>query len=269
MNEIQFTTTKLLQQQMLTSNNALVTAAMPLLLLMIRFKSTQTHQQPVELRNQVVNEISIFENKAKNLGCSQRIILAARYCICTALDEIALCTQWGSNSDWSQQTLLSIIQKETWGGERFFIILDKMAEDPQQNLSILELFYILLSLGYEGKYYDEGKSIRDEILHRLFRTIIMYREPPSKMLSPSKSKITSLPIVKKQKPIWPIAAATAGILFFIGFIFNYATASQANITLQQLEEISQTIPMPIKPTKKAIKRTKKLRHFNPYYFYQY
>ncbi len=111
----------------LSGINPLVSAAMPLLLLLIKFKNTTAHDDVASLSRQVIQEIAAFEIHAKNLQCAPRLILATRYCLCVALDEVVLLTPWGSNSVWAQQTLLSIIHKETWGGERFFIILEKMA----------------------------------------------------------------------------------------------------------------------------------------------
>jgi type VI secretion system protein ImpK len=221
--------------------NPLVAAAMPLLLFMIKLRNTQSHDNPAELRRQVIDEIRAFEVTAKNLQCSPRLILAARYCICTALDETVLLTPWGSNSVWAQQSLLSFIHKETWGGERFFIILEKMSEDPQQNLSLLELIYIILSLGFEGKYYNTEKMVRDEIRHRLFRLIIACQQEPDKQLS-SKHKLLAtdetvkIPFLKK----WQIAAITCGILFLLAIIFNIATYFNSRKTLQELDDIAHT-----------------------------
>jgi type VI secretion system protein ImpK len=228
--------------------NPLVAAAMPLLLLLIKFKNTPTHDNVAELRRQVIGEISAFETRAKTAQCSSRLILAARYCLCTALDEAVLLTPWGSDSVWAQQSLLSIIQKETWGGERFFIILEKMAEEPRQNLSLLELLYLVLSLGFEGKYYNEEKTVREDIRHRLFRLIMLHREEPQLQLSPSlkilqEAQTAAPPLIPK----WKIAAATAGLLFLLAVIFNVATYFSARKTLQELADIGQLAPTLITP----------------------
>lgn len=214
--------------------NHLVSAAMPLLLLLIKFKNTLTHPNVSELRRQALGEISAFETRAKNAECSPRLILAARYCLCTAIDEVVLLTPWGNESTWAQQSLLSIVHQETWGGERFFIILEKMAENPQQNLFLLELLYLILSLGFEGKYYNQENTVHDEIRHKLYRLIRTHREEPSCLLSPSLThlgkKTPMSPIIKK----WQIALAAAGLIFISFFIFNLATYFSARKTLQEL-----------------------------------
>lgn len=245
--------------------NPLVAAAMPLLLLLIKFKNLQNHNNVTDLRQRVIEEIRAFEARAKALQCSPRLILAARYCICTALDEIVLLTSWGSDSIWSQQTLLSTIHRETWGGERFFIILEKMAEEPKQNLPLLELLYIILSLGFEGKYYNEEKTVREEIRHRLFRLIMLHREEPNRKLSPSlktvsKGKIEIKPLIPK----WKIAAGTAAILFTLALVFNIATYFAGRKILQELIDIDQLtstlITAPAVPANKSVVKHTKNNH---------
>ena len=111
--------------------NPLITAAMPLLLLLIQIKNLSSCHDPLALRNQAMREINLFEEQTKSTPCTPRTILAARYCLCTALDEFALATEWGGNGVWAQQSLLSLVHKKTWGGERFFIILEKMADEEK------------------------------------------------------------------------------------------------------------------------------------------
>jgi len=219
--------------------NPLVAAAMPLLLLLIKFKNTDAPDDISQLRQQVINEIANFETRAKTYQCSPRLILAARYCLCTALDEVVLLTAWGSHSVWAHQTLLSLIHKETWGGERFFIILDKMAQEPKQNLPLLELIYLLLSFGFEGKYYNEEKAVRAEIRNRLFQLIMMQKDKPHRKLSPSLKLMQKTEVSATQAiPKWKIALATTGTLFLLGLIFNIATYFSDYKILQELNDIS-------------------------------
>ena len=75
---------------------------------------------------------------------SPETVLAARYVLCTFLDEIVLGTPWGSESVWSTQSLLSSFHNETWGGEKFFLILDSMLQDPAGNINLIELMYVCL-----------------------------------------------------------------------------------------------------------------------------
>lgn len=221
--------------------NHLVAAAMPLLLLMLKLKqSRHVHEQRVyDLRQQAVNEVLMFSERANALHCSPRQILAARYCLCTAIDEAVLATEWGNASIWSSQTLLSIVHKETWGGERFFIILEEMSRSPQENLPLLELIYLVLSLGFEGRYYDQEQAIRDEIKHKLFQLIMKYREEPDNTLSPSL-KVLQAPHTVFTRTIsrWKIVAVTLTLFLTAAVVFNVATAWSAKDAVQEFAGIN-------------------------------
>ncbi len=143
---------------------------MPLLSLLVTIKKTENCSDILKLRSQILLQIHSFEKKMQSLNYSSRIILAARYCLCTALDEAVLSMSWGANSAWTQQSLLAIAHNETCGGERFYIIIDNMLNNSKNNLEFLELAYLILSLGFEGKYYD-NKAKRNEIIANIYREI--------------------------------------------------------------------------------------------------
>lgn len=175
------------------SVNALVSAAMPLLFLLIKFRNTEINDNIIELREKVLNEVRDFELRAQHHQYNAEMISISRYCICTAIDEVALLAS-RSNPVWSQNTLLNHLQKETWGGERFFIFLEEASKKPKENLALLELLYLLLSLGFEGKYYNQEKFIRDEVRQRLYHLIFTVK---------GEMKIISLPTaaVLKEKTL--------------------------------------------------------------------
>ena len=133
-----------------------------------------------------LRQSGISRKPAKEKNISSEIILAARYVICAALDEAVLKTPWGAESAWTQRTLLSTFHSETHGGEKFFLLLDKMKERPAQNLDMLELMYVFLSLGFEGKYHlnPRGREILEKIRDELFQIIRTFRGEYERALSP-------------------------------------------------------------------------------------
>ena len=78
--------------------NPFINTANPLLTLIVQLKHCDSPPNLENTREQIINEISLFEQKLKQLNYSNRTILAARYCICTAIDEAILSTTWGTNT---------------------------------------------------------------------------------------------------------------------------------------------------------------------------
>jgi len=234
--------------------NPLENAASALLVLLTRLKNTLSHPDPEGLRSQVIEEVKAFETKARGLGVDAETVYAARYVLCTALDEAVLSTPWGSTCIWRQQNLLITFHKETWGGEKFFLLLERLLKDPGKNLSLLELMYICLALGFQGRYrvLEGGYNQVEELRERLFQTVHVQRGTGERELSPHWRGVVGQrnPLIR-YVPLWVISAV-AGILLvliYVGFSFRLNRISDPVFaTLYDLGK-NLAIPVPEPPPK--------------------
>ncbi|GAB6111034.1 type IVB secretion system protein IcmH/DotU [Desulfomicrobium salsuginis] len=137
-----------------------------------------------DLRRRLVAEIRGFENVALGCEIDHAQVLAAKYVLCSALDESVSTSPLGAGGDWSTQALLSTFHNETWGGEKFFQITERCMQQPARNLYLLELIYLLLSLGFEGRYKLQSRGpIELELLReRIYRQVRMLRGEPDQDL---------------------------------------------------------------------------------------
>ena len=160
-------------QQDLSHQNSLVAAANPLINAIPQIRHSVSHDDPARLRQQLIDQIRRFELACQQSGLSYEVIVGARYCLCTALDEAAALTPWGSRGVWTSNGLLVTFHNETWGGEKFFQLLAKLSQNPRQHILLLELIYFCLLLGFEGRYrvLDNGRSQLDTIKQRLLQMI--------------------------------------------------------------------------------------------------
>ena len=222
--------------------NPLVAAATPLFSLVGQLRNTLTHPDIASLHSHVSQEIMNFEADARAKGEPAESILAARYALCTLIDETVLSTPWGTESNWGNQTLLVRFHNETWGGEKFFQILDRLLPDPRANLHLLEFIYVCLALGFEGKYrvQAQGRGQLEQIQHRLYETIRSYRGEYERELSPHWQGVQDRrPKLARYVPFWVIGSVVAGLLLaaFIGFLFSLNSRSDpAAVTLTALLE---------------------------------
>ena len=199
--------------------NPLINAASTLIAVFEKTRQSLSHPDVGGLHQRLVDEIKQFESKARETGTRPEILLSARYSLCAALDEMVLNTPWGSESVWHQRTLLSIFHNETSGGEKFFQILERMREQPAENLFILELMYILLSLGFEGKYrvLDRGRDSIEHLRDELFTNIRRQRGEYERSLSPSWQGLgKSRKSLAHYLPIW-VAASIVGAVLLLGY----------------------------------------------------
>jgi len=166
--------------------NPLVAVASGLLSEIVRLQQSYEREDLFVLKDRLTSEIKRFEHRALQDGAESRQVMAARYVLCTALDEAVVTTPWGNESEWSQMSLLSSFHNETFGGEKFFQLLERLSRDPVKHLPMLELMYICMSLGFEGKYrvLPRGMLELETLRDSLYRQIRQLRGDVPRDISP-------------------------------------------------------------------------------------
>ena len=200
--------------------NPLIIAASPLLNAVPQLRASLTHPNPLGLRETLTQGIRAFEAKAKASGVDAQKVIAARYVLCTFLDETAASTPWGGSGVWGKQSLLVIFHNETWGGEKVFQLMAKLAENPGANRDLLELLYVVLALGFEGRYrvLDNGRSQLELLRERLLVMLRNQRGEYERELSPHWRGVEARKNVMSMLPMW-VVLAIAGLLA-IGIYFG-------------------------------------------------
>ncbi|WP_430536792.1 type IVB secretion system protein IcmH/DotU [Dyella japonica] len=195
--------------------NPLVQAASPLLLLGVQLRHSVAPPNPAHLREQAVVQVHKFEHRAKEAGIATQTITAARYVLCTMLDEAVLSAPWGEQSGWSQKTLLVTFHGESYGGEKFFLILDRLCQDFGAHIDLIELMYTCLALGFGGRYQVEagGRARLADLQESLYRQIKAKRPAPAEELAPHWRGIEDRrnPLMR-YVPLWVVGAAAASVL---------------------------------------------------------
>ncbi|MGJ7537742.1 MULTISPECIES: DotU family type VI secretion system protein [unclassified Variovorax] len=214
----------------LAGNNPLVAAANPLLDLIPQIRATGHHPAPAQLREHLVDEVRRFETRAQQAGISPEVIIGARYCLCTAVDEAAALTPWGG-SIWSSQSLLVMFHNETWGGEKFFQLLSRLVQNPQQHLHLIELIYFCLAMGFEGRFrvIDNGRTQLETLKQRLLQIIRQTRGEIAVPLSPHWQD-ASAPVRRTRNwlPVWAVGAVAAVLLLVVFALLTFNLAGHSD-----------------------------------------
>ncbi|NMX58686.1 hypothetical protein AOA62_03000 [Pseudomonas sp. 2995-3] len=160
--------------------NPLVTAAWELMCEVLELKLSSGRENLQTLNERLAASLTRFEVRAQHEGMESAQVIAARYVLCSVVDEAVVTTAWGSRSDWSKISLLSRFHNETFGGEKFFQLLERLSRDPVKHLAMLELMYLCLSMGFEGKYrvMERGVTELEGVRDALYRQIRHVRGDP-------------------------------------------------------------------------------------------
>ena len=204
--------------------NGLVSSAATLIALLGKLRQTVSHNQVDQLYKDLASEITQFETVAKRDNYSPEIVITTRYVLCSALDEAIIATPWGVESGWTQKTLLSTFHNETSGGEKVFLILDRLLQAPAQNIDILELVYLVLSAGFQGKFKisARGGQELDTQMNNLYQSIFSVRQEADPELSPHwQSDVIKAKSMADYVPLWVVAAFMSALILltYSGFRF--------------------------------------------------
>jgi len=210
----------------------LSTCAHVLLSLVAELRKLPFHGEVDALREQISHEILRFQQCAFRTGSSEHEIKVGSYLICALIDETVLNTPWGDHSKWGHHSLLVRFHNESWGGENFFSILDQLMQRPSKHMELLELAYLCLSLGFEGKYRvrTTGQREVEQIRQEVFALIWRYKGEPEKDLSPNwKGAVIHSRPFGKNIPFW-VPVVVAGMLLtivYIGLIYMLSRSSDS------------------------------------------
>lgn len=227
--------------------NPLVQLASPLLLLAVQLRHSVDLPDMPRLREQTVAQVRKFEQEAQTAGISTQTITAARYVLCTMLDESILNAPWGEQSGWAQKTLLVTFHSESYGGAKFFQILERLLADFSRHIDLIEMMYVCLVLGFGGRYAIEpgGRARLAEIQDDLYRRLRAQRTAPAEELSPHWHGIQDRrnPLIR-YIPLWVVGAAAACILLGVFLFFFVRLNDTISPVSARLSEIGLESAVP-------------------------
>jgi type VI secretion system protein ImpK len=235
--------------------NPLVQAASPLLLLAGQLRGTLSSPDLSGLRRFALDEIRRFEERARSAGVSNESVLAARYVLCAALDEAVMSTPWGGHSEWQTQPLLVVLHREAWGGEKFFEMLDRISQDPNRHIDLMELQYLCIAFGFAGKYQvlDRGHARLADVHHDLYRRIRAHRGTvPAELSLRWRGVEDRRNRLIRYVPWWVVGAAAAAILVITFFIYYSRLGGAADPVLAELAKVGKEgfdAPIPPPPVR--------------------
>jgi type VI secretion system protein ImpK len=224
--------------------NPLLQHAAPLLMAATRLRTTAQHPNPAALRSALSDTVRRFESNARAAGVPNDQVVAARYVLCTFVDQCASSTPWGASGAWASNSLLVQFHNESWGGEKVFQLLAKLGKDVPTNRNLLELLHVVLSLGFEGRYrgMDNGRAQLDSIRERLAVLLRQHAGPLEADLSPKWQGVASNVRLGDGIPLWVVAALTAGLLLILFVVLQFTLNGRTNATFNALQSFDVKAP---------------------------
>ena len=230
--------------------NPLLALANPLLLAVPPLRATRQVADVDGLRNALAQGLRDFATRAAAQGIAPERVMAARYVLCTMIDEAAAQTPWGGMGVWARHTLLTLFHNETEGGEKVFQLMARLAEKPAANRDLLELVYAAITLGFEGRYrvLDNGRAQLEAVRDKLAQILRQQRGDFPRALAQHWQGLASR---RGSTGSWlPLAAVGAGALLLLVasyFAFAVSLGNRSDPVFGQIQSLRLTPPVVAAP----------------------
>jgi len=222
--------------------NPLIDCTSPLVALILRIFTLSRYDNIDALHKKCRHEIESIELELQKLGHDRVTILALRYCLCSVIDEAVMCSPWGQNSNWAERSLLALYHDETWGGEKYFVILERLMMESSHYIQILEFLYLCLCLGYEGKYrpMHNGRMQLEALIKEVHDVIRKERgDAPPLSLHEGQHIVGQAHQLSWQTPIAMVLGVTfvVALVLYLGYFF-YTDNLTTNIIIRLNEVLN-------------------------------
>lgn len=187
--------------------------------LLFLLRNGQPPKSHEEFHRRVGKFLTQFEANAHNLNKTASAIDDAKYAFCAAMDEIILASNFSIRPLWERNPLQLLLFGEHLAGENFFEKLERLRVNPTANIEVLEVYYTVLLLGFQGKYLIEGSEKLDYLISRLGQEITHARGGRNAFAPNWALPHKFQSYVRNELPLWLFFALLGliGCLFFFSF----------------------------------------------------
>jgi len=141
----------------LTGTSSLSDLYSDLFTLILYLRETSDFGDPKVLHDKIDAMFKSVESKAKQLNIPDDDVLNARYAVSALVDETVLYSNWSLRNVWLNNPLVVEYFNDSLAGEKFFDRVEQLRNDDSKH-SVLEVYYMCLMFGFEGKYKILGSD---------------------------------------------------------------------------------------------------------------
>ncbi|MBF0466352.1 MAG: DotU family type IV/VI secretion system protein [Nitrospirae bacterium] len=140
------------------SPKRMVEACEQFFLLLNRIATTDDLGDVEGFRTLVIAALEEFEKKCRSIEFSGEETDEAKYALVVFLDETILYSHWSEKEQWAKLPLQLQFYGNNKGGTQFFDKIEIIKKSDYKTSDLLEIYYICLVLGFEGKYKVLGRE---------------------------------------------------------------------------------------------------------------
>ena len=219
-----------------TGGKSLADLYSPVFSLILTLATSKNYGDPKELRAKIGGIFARVEKEGLKEGFSPDDLHAAKYALVAVIDETISRSDWLSKGNWWDNPLALEYFGENIAGSEFFNKLEETRLKGQKKAPLLEVFYICLALGFEGKYAFNPTELTP-LIDQLGRELRTLRGTGGELSPHWRPPEETLQAVSRQLPIWVITAAVSGVVFVVFLILKFLLSGRASHWAEQIRNL--------------------------------
>ncbi len=183
---------------------------------------------PDDLRESVEKSFVMLERRCFECQLAPEIIRDIKFAMAAFSDEVVLNSRWPNKYDWMAKPLCIEYFGDSAVGQTFFDRLNVIRAENTPNVDVLQLYFSVLVLGFQGKYRLDGYDQLQAYISAFRIEIEKFNAGVSRVLAENaspESKITSR--IAGAQSYWVMAVLLVASL--LGMTLLYSSKTQQAI----------------------------------------
>lgn len=195
-----------------------------------------------QLRRRTKALLAVAERAARASGFADDDVHHASFALVAFIDETVYASDWDEKAAWQNKPLQLDLFDRYDAGEEFFSHLETLRASPQQRAQVLEVYYLCLALGFEGRYQLQGqhqlqllieninKQLRQAATHSPRGAVAPHGYPGDQTATEMRSKV----------PLWAVAAGGLVLVLLLYLSMSLYVSSRAGEAVRTIEHVQRT-----------------------------
>ncbi len=193
-----------------------------------------------ELQRRIAALFDQMSRRFRDVGIPEEDATEVRYAISAFIDEQLFRIEWPGRPQWLSRPLQLLYFNENTAGEGFYDHLEALRRQPAK-ANVLQVYYLLLELGFQGKYAvrpEGARGVADVVRDDVLRAV-----SPTEIVSPHAEPRDQLRTFAAQdKPVMAIAFGLLALAVLVFLLMKLMLVFGANEAVSTLAKAAPQIP---------------------------
>jgi len=203
--------------------------------------SASDNGNPRAVRAHLLTMFGAVDQRGESIGIPRDVIAQAKFALAAFLDEMVMTSRWREKHQWMSQLLQYELFQTQAAGVEFFDHLDAVRRQLPLNGHLLEIYYLCLVLGFQGKYAIAGREKLSILMGELRRDLeVKQGEPPP--LSPHAKQLDEVR-QKRQESIVPLvlSGACCALALLVYVLLGFMVSSNADDVANKFDRVAHEV----------------------------